>query len=751
LSTTTTTPTEPKPVRAPGRSRIALQLFVWSRPAALRAVRTAVILPLILVLTSKVIGNPQMATYAAFGTFANLVLASFSGARFDRLVTHLCLGVVGSVLLVIGTAVSPSTATAAIVTLVVTFVVLLAGVAGPNVAAGGLAAMLAYVLSAASPGTTSMIPSRLEGWWLASAVAAIAVFATSPRAQDVRLRTAAASAARALAREIQAVAGGASDAALRADSIQAQDRLRTLFNASPYRPTGLATAGEALGGLIQLLDWVSIMVGDTIAEGDQIGSLEHPERELLACAGRVLDDVGAMLAGVDVVPDVDHLEEMRRQSAEAIRHLGGDGPAFVAAVHASFHARTIAVAVRSVAADALVATGRRSPEAVARQRMAWLPGAPPAWAAAANLVSRHASVRSVWVRNSGRGAVAVAVAVTVADLTNVQHGFWVVLGTLSVLRTTATATGGTVLRALLGTIIGFVIGAAVILAVGTDTTVLWVVLPLAVLLASYAPGVSPFAVGQAAFTAMLLVLYNLLLPVGWRVGVVRVEDIAAGCGISLVVGALFWPRGATAVVADDLEDAFDTSARYLVRSAEWALGLGDETSDPGRAALVAGLRVDDALRAFLTEQGAKPVRKEDLWALVGAAQRVRLTAAALAELPAPAMTSPSSEDLRDRARVLGDWYAGVADHIRAGQATRLIPLSDRPPSDPASQLGGHLRACQITVDQHLRHLQVHHADVIEPATRLGLAAKQAWWHSLAPSAPAVPPAPVAVPVGPPSS
>ena len=98
------------------------------------------------------------------------------------------------------------------------------------------------------------------------------------------------------------------------------------------------------------------------------------------------------------------------------------------------------------------------------------------------------------------------------------------------------------------------------------------------LVASYAPGIAPFVVGQAAFTAMLLVLYNLLLPVGWKVGVVRVEDIAVGCGISLVVGVLFWPRGATAVVADDLHDAFLTSSQILEATAGRALGLGEETT-----------------------------------------------------------------------------------------------------------------------------------------------------------------------------
>ena len=60
----------------------------------------------------------------------------------------------------------------------------------------------------------------------------------------------------------------------------------------------------------------------------------------------------------------------------------------------------------------------------------------------------------MWFINSLRGALALAAAVAVADLSSVQHGFWVVLGTLSVLRTNAASTGSTALRALAGTASG---------------------------------------------------------------------------------------------------------------------------------------------------------------------------------------------------------------------------------------------------------------------------------------------------------
>src|SRR5262249_23324018 len=146
---------------------------------------------------------------------------------------------------------------------------------------------------------------------------------------------------------------------------------------------------------------------------------------------------------------------------------------------------------------------------------------------------------------------------------NVQHGFWVVFGTLSVLRTSAASTGSTALRALLGTAVGFVIGAALIVAIGTGSGALWAALPVALAVAADAPGTAPFAVGQAAFTVTIGVLFNLLVPVGWRVGVVRIEDVALGCAVSIVVGSLFWPRGAASVVGDDLADAYRAGASYL--------------------------------------------------------------------------------------------------------------------------------------------------------------------------------------------
>jgi hypothetical protein len=162
--------------------------------------------------------------------------------------------------------------------------------------------------------------------------------------------------------------------------------------------------------------------------------------------------------------------------------------------------------------------------------------------------------------------------------------------------------------------------------------VLWAVFPVAVLIAAYAPGTTPFLVGQAAFTVTVVVLFNLLDPVGWTVGLLRVEDVAIGCAVSFVVGVLMWPRGVVAVVSADLADSFRSGAAFLTEAVDWALSEVVVPPAASVAAASAGIRLDDAVRGFLTEQGSKRLTKEDLWTLVNASTRLRLTAHSLATL-----------------------------------------------------------------------------------------------------------------------
>jgi uncharacterized membrane protein YccC len=60
--------------------------------------------------------------------------------------------------------------------------------------------------------------------------------------------------------------------------------------------------------------------------------------------------------------------------------------------------------------------------------------------------------------------------------------------------------------------------------------------------------VAAYVAGQATFTVTVVILFNLIVPAGWQLGLVRVEDVAIGAGISVVVGLLLWPR---AILTED--------------------------------------------------------------------------------------------------------------------------------------------------------------------------------------------------------
>src|ERR1700726_2885835 len=73
-----------------------------------RAARAALVMPIMFALGDKVIGNPTLATFAAFGSFAMLLLVDFGGPMRDRLRAQVALAVVGAIFVCVGTLASRS-------------------------------------------------------------------------------------------------------------------------------------------------------------------------------------------------------------------------------------------------------------------------------------------------------------------------------------------------------------------------------------------------------------------------------------------------------------------------------------------------------------------------------------------------------------------------------------------------------------------------------------------------------------------
>src|SRR5271155_4157823 len=99
-------------------------------------------MPSTFALGDKVIGNPAVATFAAFGCFAMLLLVDFSGPMRDRLQAQVALALVGGGFVCLGTLASRWPVVAAASMAVVGFAVLFAGVVSSVLASASTSLLL---------------------------------------------------------------------------------------------------------------------------------------------------------------------------------------------------------------------------------------------------------------------------------------------------------------------------------------------------------------------------------------------------------------------------------------------------------------------------------------------------------------------------------------------------------------------------------------------------------------------------------
>ncbi len=694
-----------------------------------RATRAAIIMPALFALGDKVIGNPQVATYAAFGSFAMLLLVDFGGPMAERLQAQAALAVTGGVFVTLATLASRNAWLAAVAMAVAGFGVIFAGVISSVLAAATTALLLAFILPVSLAAPASAVPDRLAGWGIAGGVALVAVAFLWPAPARDRLRGAADAACRALAVRLRAgieylLSGMAEQSARDRDHAAAQadqavEALRSAFLATPYRPTGLSTPARTTVRLVDELIWLNSIVIQPGLHRDGVNRAALRVKEAAAAvldrAADLLDSRGGSSDELDAA-----LTELAAAHAKMQEGMAADLPArslrpasdpaseFITSLDPAFRAEELSHAVSLIArtVELTAAAERRT------WRERWLgrqpEGVPGTWSAARERITSYLEPHSVWLHNSLRGAAGLGLAVLAARLIGVQHSFWVVLGALSVLRSNALNTGQDAIRAMAGTVAGFIVGAALLVGIGTNTTLLWFLLPVAVFLAGVAPAVISFAGGQAAFTLTLVILFNIIQPAGWRVGLVRIEDIALGVGVSLVVGVLFWPRGAGPALRQALAQAYADGAGYLASTVRSGMSRGDPgtpalpslsalpalpalpalaaLADDAARAAAASRRLDDAFRTFLAERGAKRFPLADMAGLVTGVAGLRLEADAVLDLWRGDDDQAGGDVAAARHEVLGTaervtgWYDGLATTIITG-GELPEPLADDQAAD----------------------------------------------------------------------
>ncbi|MET0901050.1 MAG: FUSC family protein [Mycobacterium sp.] len=634
-----------------------------------RAARAAMVIPVSAGI-GFTFGNGQTPLFAIFGSIALLIVADFPGNRAGRATSYAGLALIGAVLITLGTLVAPNPWLAVASMFLLGVAVTFAGVLSTSIAAGQRATLLTFVLPACTP--TGPVGERLLGWFIALAVCVpAALFLLPPRHHD-DLRRHAARVCAALAHHLE----GHDD---RRSVNRAMNALWAHYVDSDFRPVGLTAGSRALVRVVDDLEWLCDRVHDETASN--LGVMTEPAVRVLRASARLLrvarvaDRAPARAELAGALADLRQVAQGRyREDIAELLDGSTDSEAvevgrrllarrtFGATVGAT--GRVIAAAAAADARPVLMRVlGRQLPDMGASVRV--LSEAQ----AVANIPTGYVATRAVVVRNSLRTGTGLALAVATTHVFPVEHGFWVVLAAMSVLRSSALTTGTRVFRAVTGTVLGFVLGAVIIELIGVDPAVLWPVLPVVAFVAAYVPEVASFAAGQAAFTMLVLIVFNLIAPSGWAVGLVRIEDIVVGGAVGLVVSLLLWPRGSSKAVISATDAAFRIGTEYL-RAAVSRITRGasaDTVTELSYRALTASRTVDDGIRQYLSESGGPADSRAPVVRRANRAIRLRIAA----DLIADVATGPN-RDAYPRARAVLDKHTTMVCNRMSGRTDAPI-------------------------------------------------------------------------------
>ena len=663
---------------------------------ARRALRAGIVIPIVAVVSHLIASHliashllaegSQAPAFAVFGSISLLIVSNFPGPLATRALAFCGLAVTGAILITVGTLAAPYPWLAVLLCFAVGAGVSLLSVLSEIFAASQRATLMAFLLPVCTI-PTGPVGDRLLGWLIALLICVPAALFLFPPRYGGELRTLAARVCTALADRIEGIAVPVPDpvpdpeADADADQVTvAMDALRRKFMGTAFRPIAMSAGSRALIRVVSNLQWLSARVG--------------PDTALLLGPIAPLS-VGVLRSSAAALttPDAEHAEELNRAVAAhklvAVTHYDNDIRDILDAPDDSAAADLGRVLLTRRTMTATIGlTGRIIASATAADSR-------PLWArllgrqlpetgvadrvlgkrAAVRALSGYVSTRSATVLGSLRTGAALALALVATYVIPVQNGVWVLLGALSVLRSSAATTRVSAVRAVTGTAIGFALGAAVITVVGTDPTVLWTLLPIVAFGSTYVLAVGSFAASQAMFTMMVLIVFNMLHPIGWKAGLIRIEDIILGAAVGLMVSVLLWPKGAAAAVRRAIDAAMDSGADYLegavlrvTRGGSGAAGTvtDAELRELGRVALVDARTHVDAIRIYLAESNG--VIDADLLDTANRIPRLRTASDLIADIVPP----PPGPYPRAR-KVLEEHTSALCARLNGSDPNRSVP------------------------------------------------------------------------------
>jgi uncharacterized membrane protein YccC len=178
---------------------------------------------------------------------------------------------------------------------------------------------------------------------------------------------------------------------------------------------------------------------------------------------------------------------------------------------------------------------------------------------------------------------------------------------------------------------------------------------------------------------MVLIIFNLIQPSGWAVGLIRVEDVMVGALVGITVSLLLWPRGASGTVTRAVDRACVVGADFLKAAVSRVTrGASEDATDRVIAlshdALEASRTVDDAVRQYLSENSGKTDSRAPIVRAANRAIRLRAAAELIADVVPPPLGvyQQTRGVLEDHALMVSRLLEGGTDSAPAPEPLPIV-------------------------------------------------------------------------------
>ncbi len=285
------------------------------------------------------------------------------------------------------------------------------------------------------------------------------------------------------------------------------------------------------------------------------------------------------------------------------------------------------------------------------------------------------------------------VAALLSEVLPLQRSYWLVLTVGIILKPDYGSVFARAVQRAIGTVVGAVLGAVILVIVPYGP---WLLLPFGVLAA-----LVPFARARnfglvATFlTPLVVLLIDLLDPVGWRLAEARLVDTVLASAVVLLVGYAPWPSAwqvhlprqfaeAVRAVADYADEALMPGADNAAQSARGTAGASGLPEWPSRLRRTAGRALSNVRLEFqrtLSEPTPVSRRASAWWPAVVGLEEVMDAVTATAVAIGRGAQPPSAASVRQLSGAL----RAIADAIESGRPLRsAVPLPADPPLEPVT-------------------------------------------------------------------